>query len=123
RGLPDFDQQPVRERFARFCAMVEKERLNRFGPFGRIETIVDVDVPGLAPEPGSEAELIALRAAGRNQTISVPYGTEAGQFRAASLPVVVCGPGSINQAHQPDEYITLEQLAAGEGFLRRVTGL
>jgi len=123
RGLPGFDQQPVRERFARFSAMVEKERLNRFGPFGRIETIVDVDVPGLAPEPGSEAELIALRAAGRNQTISVPYGTEAGQFRAAAIPVVVCGPGSIDQAHQPDEYITLEQLAAGEGFLRRITGL
>jgi acetylornithine deacetylase len=123
RGLPGFDQQPVRERFARFSAMVEKERLNRFGPFGRIETVVDVDVPDLAPEPGSEAELIALRAAGRNQTISVPYGTEAGQFRAAAIPVVVCGPGSIDQAHQPDEYITLEQLAAGEGFLRRVVGL
>jgi acetylornithine deacetylase len=123
RGLPGFDQQPVRERFARFSATVEKERLNRFGPFGRIETVVDVDVPDLAPEPGSEAELIALRAAGRNQTISVPYGTEAGQFRAAAIPVVVCGPGSIDQAHQPDEYITLEQLAAGEGFLRRVVGL
>lgn len=123
RGLPGFDQQPVRERFARFSAMVESERLNRFGPFGRIETIVDVDVPDLAPEPGSEAELIALRAAGRNQTISVPYGTEAGRFRAAAIPVVVCGPGSIDQAHQPDEYITLEQLAAGEGFLRRITGL
>jgi acetylornithine deacetylase len=123
RGLPDFDQQPVRERFARFSATVEKERLNRFGPFGRIETTVDVDVPSLAPEPGSEAELIALRAAGRNQTITVPYGTEAGQFRAAAIPVVVCGPGSIDQAHQPDEFITLEQLAAGEDFLRRVVGL
>jgi acetylornithine deacetylase len=123
RGLPGFDQQPIRERFARFSDRVESERLNRFGPFGRIETIVDVDVPDLAPEPGSEAELIALRAAGRNQTISVPYGTEAGRFRAAAIPVVVCGPGSIDQAHQPDEYITLEQLAAGEGFLRRVTGI
>lgn len=123
RGLPGFDHHEVLERFARFSDVVEKERLNRFGPFGRIETVVDVEVPGLAPEPGSEAERAALRAAGRNATISVPFGTEAGRFRNAGLPVVVCGPGSINQAHQPDEYITLEQLAAGEGFLRRVIGL
>ena len=123
RGLPNLDHNEVIERFRRFSGVVERERLNRFGPFGRIETIVDVEVPGLAAEPGSEAEQIALRAAGRNATICVAFGTEAGRFREAALPVVVCGPGSINQAHQPDEYITLEQLAAGEGFLRRVIGI
>ena len=58
--------------------------------------------------------------AGRNRTIAVPYGTEAGHFQRAGLPTIVCGPGSIDQAHQPDEYITLEQLAAGEAFMRRL---
>ncbi len=123
RGLPDLDQTVVRERFARFSEKIARERLNRFGDYGRIETILGVDVPGLAPEPGSEAERVALRAAGRNATITVPFGTEAGRFQQAEIPVVVCGPGSIDQAHQPDEYITLDQLAAGERFLRAAAGL
>jgi acetylornithine deacetylase len=50
----------------------------------------------------------------------VPFGTEAGHFQAASIPTVVCGPGSIDQAHQADEYITLEQLEAGAAFMRRL---
>ena len=61
-----------------------------------------------------------MRLAGRNGTIAVAYATEAGHFQRAGLPTVVCGPGSIDQAHQPDEYITLEQLQAGEAFMRRL---
>ncbi|MFL5194963.1 MAG: M20/M25/M40 family metallo-hydrolase, partial [Microvirga sp.] len=76
--------------------------------------------PGLVPEPGSEAEALALRLAGRNGTIAVPYATEAGRFQEAGIPTIVCGPGSIDQAHQPDEYITLEQLDAGAAFMRRL---
>ena len=97
-----------------------KDRLNRYGDYGRIETIEEVAVPGLAPEPGSEAERLALRVAGRNHTISVSYATEAGRFQKAGIPTVVCGPGSIDQAHQPDEYITLAALEAGEAFMRRL---
>jgi acetylornithine deacetylase len=48
----------------------------------------------------------------------VSYQTEAGQFQAAGLSTVVCGPGSIAQAHQPDEFITVAQLDAGERFMR-----
>jgi acetylornithine deacetylase len=120
RGLPDLDGAEIPALFAAAVERVTRERLNRYGPFGRIETIEEVSVPGLAPEPGSEAERFALRVAGRNRTISVPYATEAGRFQAAGIPTVVCGPGSIDQAHQPDEFITLEALAAGEAFLRRL---
>ncbi|MGY6569237.1 MAG: acetylornithine deacetylase [Salinarimonas sp.] len=123
RGLPGLDIAAIEARFEAFCRSVETHRLNRFGPYGRIETLADLYVPGLAPEPGSEAERIAVRAAARNTTIAVPYGTEAGRFQQAGLSVVVCGPGSIDQAHQPDEYISLDQLAAGEAFMRRATGL
>ena len=83
-----------------------------------IQTDVLVDVPGLLPEPGSAAETLALRLAGRNHTISVPYGTEAGHFQKAGIPTVVCGPGSINQAHQPDEWIALEEIDRGLAFNR-----
>jgi acetylornithine deacetylase len=61
-----------------------------------------------------------MRLVGRNQTQTVPFGTEAGHFQAAGIPTVVCGPGSINQAHQPDEYITLEEFEAGAAFMRRL---
>jgi acetylornithine deacetylase len=120
RGLPDLDPEEIPARLERFSQEVAGGRLNRHGPFGRIETLLEVSVPGLAPAPGSAAETLALRLAGRNQTQTVPFGTEAGHYQAAGVPTVVCGPGSIDRAHQPDEYITLDELQAGEAFLRRL---
>jgi acetylornithine deacetylase len=51
----------------------------------------------------------------------VAFGTEAGLFQRAGISTVVCGPGSINQAHQADEFVSLEQLARCEVFLRGIT--
>jgi acetylornithine deacetylase len=48
----------------------------------------------------------------------VAFGTEAGLFKNSGIPTVVCGPGSIEQAHQPDEFVSLEQLARCEAFMR-----
>ncbi len=120
RGLPTLDPAEIPERFARFAREIALPRLNRFGDFGRIETIPEVSVPGLAPEPGSAAETLGKRLAGRNRTDTVPFGTEAGHYQAAGIPTIVCGPGSIDQAHQPDEYIALAQFEAGAAFLRRL---
>ena len=120
RGLPSLDPQEIPSRLERFANDVAMKRLNRFGDWGRIETTLAVAVPGLAPDPGSAAETLVLRLAGKNQTQTVPFGTEAGHYQKAGIPTVVCGPGSINQAHQPDEYITLEQLDAGVAFMRRL---
>lgn len=107
---------------ARFAAASDKllARMRATAPTSKIETVMTSDVPGLAPEPGSEAERLAMRLSGRNHTIAVAYATEAGHFQQAGLATVVCGPGSIDQAHQPDEYITLEQLQAGETFMRKL---
>ncbi len=123
RGLPSQDPKEVPQRFERIVQEVARKRLNRFGDFGRIENELVVSVPGLAPEPGSEAEVLALRLAGRNRTESVSFGTEAGHYQAAGIPTVVCGPGCIDQAHQPDEYITVEQFEAGKSFMRRLAAL
>ena len=120
RGIPGLDPEEIPARLDRFAQGVALKRLNRYGPFGRIETTMDISVPGLVPEPGSEAERLALRLAGRNGTVSVPFATEAGRFQEAGIPTIVCGPGSIDQAHQPDEYISIEDLAAGEAFMRRL---
>ena len=120
RGVPGLDPDEIPRRLQRFSDEVARTRLNRHGPYGRIETTLEVSVPGLSPDPGSEAERLAMRLASRNRTISVPFATEAGQFQVAGIPTVVCGPGSVAKAHQPDEFITLEQLEAGEAFLRRL---
>ena len=70
---------------------------------------------------GSEQDPVtrlAQRLAGEQRTTLVAFGTEAGLFKRAGIPTVVCGPGSIVQAHQPDEYVSLEQLARCEDFMR-----
>ncbi|MEZ0167282.1 acetylornithine deacetylase [Microvirga sp. TS319] len=120
RGLPSQDPHEIPDRLEAFVQNVALKRLTRFGDFGHIETKIHAHVPGLAPEPGSFAETLALRLAGKNRTQTVPFGTEAGHFQAAGVPTVICGPGSINQAHQADEYITLDQLEAGAAFMRRL---
>ena len=79
------------------------------------------NVPPFAPEPGGPAEAFARRLAGDNGPPRVvAFAAEAGQFQRAGFSTVICGPGSIDQAHQPDEYIGLDQLEAGAAFLRRL---
>ncbi len=78
------------------------------------------DVPGLKPETNGEAEAIARAITGDNGTHVVSYGTEAGQFQAAGYSAVVCGPGDIAQAHQPNEFIEVAQFQAGHDFMERL---
>jgi acetylornithine deacetylase len=77
-------------------------------------------VPGLAPEQNSPAETLALRCTQTNGTHTVSYCTEAGLFQQIGIPAVVCGPGNIEQAHKPDEYIEIAQLRQCETFLQRL---
>ena len=58
--------------------------------------------------------------AGSNRSYSVSYGTEAGLFQQAGIPAVICGPGSITQAHKADEFVALDQLEQCAAFLRRL---
>jgi acetylornithine deacetylase len=82
----------------------------------RFETICEIpSFLGSAQEPVTR---LAQRLAGEQGTTLVAFGTEAGLFQQAGIPTVVCGPGSIVQAHQPDEYVSLEQLARCEAFMR-----
>ena len=75
-------------------------------------------LPGfLADAP---AEALARALTGDNGRHTASYQTEAGHFQARGLPTVICGPGSIAQAHQPDEFITSDQLDAGTAFMRRL---
>ena len=72
--------------------------------------------PGLEVNPDEEVVSLAKGLTGSNDTGKVAFGTEAGLFQKSGIPAVVCGPGSIEQAHKPDEYVSLEQLALCEGL-------
>ena len=76
----------------------------------------------LALDLSAETEIVALvqELTGNHEVGKVSYGTEASQFQLAGIPAVVCGPGSIEQAHRPNEYIELSQVDACEKFLRRL---
>ncbi|SFI45554.1 acetylornithine deacetylase [Jannaschia pohangensis] len=80
----------------------------------------NLGVPALQPEADGVAETLIRRITGDNGTHVVTYGTEAGQFQERGYSAVVCGPGDIAQAHQPDEWIAIDQFEAGEAMLRRV---
>jgi len=121
RGLPGVAQNRALRRLEDYAAATVLPRLRRYAPDARIETVTEVEVPGLAAEPGSVAETLALKLSKSNRTIAVPYATEAGRFQTAGVPTVVCGPGSIDQAHQPDEFVEESELAACLGFLRALT--
>jgi acetylornithine deacetylase len=78
------------------------------------------DVPALGEEDSGLAEMLARRLTGDNARNVVVYATEGGLFQHHGLSTVVCGPGSIDQAHQPDEYIELSQLDRCAAFLDRL---
>ena len=78
------------------------------------------DVSALRPEVAGAAEALACALTGENETGAVSYGTEAGQFQDAGYSAVVCGPGDIAQAHQPDEYLEISEFQAGQRFLERL---
>ncbi len=107
------------DRYMALVRQVEAE-MQAIIPETYIEVIPRKENPPLRPEPDGVAELFARQITGDNGQHVVSYGTEAGQFQREGYSAVICGPGSIEQAHQPNEFITIEQFNAGEDFIRQV---
>jgi acetylornithine deacetylase len=120
RALPGVAQSLAVRRLEEYAAHVVTPRLTRYANDAFIETVTEVEVPGLKPESGSTAATLALKLAQANRTIAIPFASEAGQFQLAKLSAVVCGPGSVDQAHQPDEYIEIAQIETCIAFMRRL---
>lgn len=116
---PEHDEEVV-ARFNRFAAERLLPPMRRIHPGAAIDTRMVAHAPPFLPVGASPAETLALKLAGQNATQTVAYGTEAGIFHVAGIPTVVCGPGNIREAHKPNEYIALDQVAEGEAFLRRL---
>ncbi len=107
---------------ARFREAAEKldAEIKARAPEGGVKVTRRSLTPGLAISQNSEAEVLARALTGDNETRAVAYAAEAGLFQLAGLPAVICGPGSIEQAHQPDEWIELSQIEEGAAFMRRL---
>ena len=121
RLLPDADPQDVPRRFEAFSKTLEPA-MKAVAADSGIDTQTVNTVPGLAPEQESPAEHLALHLANANSTHAVSYCTEAGLFQQIGIPAIVCGPGSIEQAHKPDEYIDVSELRKCEGFMGKLVG-
>ena len=80
-------------------------------------------VPGLRPEQDGKAESLVRKLTGENASNVVSYGTEAGHFQDRGYSAVICGPGDIAQAHQPNEFITIDQFQQGEAFIARLVDM
>jgi len=119
RCLPDRDPekilQTVRERTEK---LLPKYRAR--APEAKFETELHARYPGLVMDEDSLAVRLARELTGANQVEAVSYGTEAGHFQAYGIAAVICGPGSIEQAHRPDEFCALSELEACEKFLKKV---
>jgi acetylornithine deacetylase len=122
RTTPGEDQWALERRARAWLDDVLLPRMKARHPAAKIETTRRSAIPGLLPEENEEATQLALAWSGGNRTYAVPYGTEAGIFRAAGIPTAICGPGDIAQAHQPNEFLAKSQLAACEAFIGRLIG-
>ena len=119
RALPGDSVVDIAEEFADFAKGVETE-MRRRAPTCRIAIEQMTSAPALAPRDNNPAADLAKSITGRNATDVVAYAAEAGQFQEAGFSTVICGPGSIDQAHQANEFITMEQVQLGTDFMRRL---
>ena len=120
RPIPTVDPKAVIAEVERYLREELGPQMKSKAAEAGIEMAEACVVPPLVPRTGSPAEALARHLTGANDTIGLAFGTEAGQFQEIGIDAIVCGPGSIEQAHQPDEFIELSQFAAGEAFLRRL---
>jgi acetylornithine deacetylase len=120
RPLPGVDAEAIYGRAQRFIDETLLPSLRAQAPEGSIVTERVAVVPALRPEKNGPAEALALQLTGLNTAVTAAFGSEAGHFQDAGISAVMCGPGDIAQAHKPDEFIAIDQLAQCERFLLKL---
>jgi acetylornithine deacetylase len=110
RPVQASDASFVKDDLRHYCQEVLLPAMRSICPDAEIVTEVIGEVDGLEPAEKNEAKAILMELTGSDTAELVPFGTEAGVFQQYGMSAVVCGPGSIDQAHKPDEYVALDQL-------------
>jgi acetylornithine deacetylase len=119
RSLPTEDSEALLDELKRFAATLLPEMRAVSAATG-IDFKETNGIPALSAAPDDEVVLLAQALSGANALGKVSFGTEGGLFQEAGIPTVICGPGSIEQAHKPDEFIALDQVRQCETFMRRL---
>ncbi|MGE0768648.1 MAG: acetylornithine deacetylase [Hyphomicrobiaceae bacterium] len=120
RTLPGIDAIEVATHLQAYAERELLPAMRAVSPECNIETKVAGILPPFSSGDRSEATSLALKLAGQNETFAVAYGTEASHFEAAGSSTVVIGPGSIDQAHQPNEFVEIVELEKCLSFLAKV---
>jgi acetylornithine deacetylase len=120
REIPGTDGEQVKRKFDAYVRDTALPKMRAVFPQAEIGTELRALAAPLVPQDGSPAESLVLALARQNRTFAVSYGTEGGLFQEAGFPTVVCGPGNIKEAHQPNEFIEVSQVEACTQFLERL---
>ena len=120
RVIPRDDLKQIIAEFDAFCREREKELRKRFPGAEISNREFHPPVPPLDAPENHPIVKLAQSLSGISELKTVAFATEAGQFAEVGFPSVVCGPGSIDQAHRADEYISIEQLEKGAAFLQKL---
>lgn len=120
RSIPDQDPADIVDEIKDFAWRHLEPHMKDIDPQTGISLQEEVSIPGFSIDNSDPAVLFVQSLTGANQAEKVSFGTEAGIFHAAGVPTIVCGPGSIEQAHRPNEFITVEQMTKCERFLSRL---
>jgi len=110
RPVQDSDADFVKNQIAAYCNDILLPQMQTTYPEAAITTYVVGEVPGLEPMEENEARRLVAELTGANGAEVVAFGTEAGLFQRMDMSAVLCGPGSIEQAHKADEFVSLSQL-------------
>ncbi len=122
RPVQHSDADFVKDELRHYCTQILLPAMRAVSPGADIVTETIGEVDGLIPAAENEARDIVMELTGTNGADTVPFGTEAGIFQTLGMSVVVCGPGSIEQAHKPDEYVAIDQLGQCLAMLERLGG-
>lgn len=120
RNLPGDDPDRLRAEFETHLRQVLEPEMKAVDPRSGFTLQKMSEIPALDTAAESEITALVQEFSGSADIAKVSFGTEASQFQVAGVPTVVCGPGSIREAHKPDEFVSLEQIARCERFLHRL---
>jgi acetylornithine deacetylase len=120
RNIPGDDLEVLAAELRRYAETVLLPEMRRVNAATGIVFEEINTTQGLVTGPDEEIVHLAQRLSGANSLGKVSYGTEAGLFQAEDIPTVICGPGSMDQGHKPNEFVSLEQVRACEAFMRRL---
>ena len=120
RALPSHDPSDVARELKTYAEQQVLPRMRAVSELSEIRFSELSAYPGLVTDAHSEAAELIAAFCGSRAFGTVAFGTEGGLFDAAGIPTVVCGPGSMDQGHKPDEFVSLEQLTACDAMLQRM---